>query len=261
MFVFAITQVVSLVVHDLTLGGVLRGTLVLALLWWGWVNWTWTTNIIDLEPRLVRVAILASMLGVFAMAFSVPTAFEGDGMWIALGYAWVRAIAGVVILLGTRDDADEQRAVLTYLPISMISPVVVIIGAAVGGNAQPWIWVAALCIQLIAAAGAGRANWKIDPGHFAERHGLILIVALGEAIIAVGVALEGFKISTSLAVQLAVGLTGVGAMWWAYFDRLQEVMESALRLADEHETGRVARDVYSILHYPMIVGIVLRRRA
>ena len=196
------------------------------------------------------------MLGVFAMAFSVPTAFEGDGMWIALGYAWVRAIAGVVILLGTRHDADGQRAILTYLPISMISPVVVIIGAAMGGDAQPWFWVAALCIELVAAAGAGRADWKIEPGHFAERHGLIMIIALGEAIIAVGVALEGFKISTSLAIQLAVGLTGVSAMWWAYFDRLQEVMESALRLADEHETGRMARDVYSILHYPMIVGIV-----
>lgn len=256
VFVFAITQVVSLIVHDLTLGGVLRGALVLALLWWGWGNWTWTMNVVDLEPRIVRVAVLVAMLGVFGMAFSVPNAFDGDGMWIAVGYAWVRVIAAIVIMLGTRDDPTEQRAILTYLPLSMLSPIVVIIGAAVGGDALPWLWVAALGIELTAAAGAGRGDWKIDSGHFAERHGLIMIIALGEGIIAVGVALEDFTVSVALAGQLAVGLTGVCAMWWAYFDRLQEVMESALRLADEHRTGALARDVYSILHYPMIVGIV-----
>ncbi len=103
---------------------------------------------------------------------------------------------------------------------------------------------------------AGQADWKVDAAHFAERHGLILIIALGEAIIAVGVALEGVPIDRSLALSLAVGLAGVCGMWWAYFDRLQEVMETALRRADAHETGRIARDVYSLLHYPMITGIV-----
>lgn len=256
VFVFAITQVVSLIVHDLTTAGVLRGALLLALMWWAWTNWTWTSNFVDLEPRIVRVAVLVSMLGVFAMAFAVPTAFEGDGLWVALGYLWVRLVPAAVMIHGMRHDPAQLRAVAKYLPISLAATAVVVIGGAVGGEALQWFWVGAFCIELVAAASSGQADWRIDAGHFAERHGLILIIALGEGIIAVGVALEGVSIDTSLAVQLGVGLASVGALWWAYFDRLEGVLESALRLADEHETGHIARDVYSLLHYPMIVGIV-----
>jgi len=256
VFVFAITQVVSLVVHDLTLGGILRGALVLALMWWAWTNWTWTTNVVDLEPRVIRVAVLVSMLGVFGMAFSVPTAFEGDSEWMAVGYLLVRAVAAVVFVLGTRHDPEELKAVVTYLPVSLAATAIVVVGGFVGGEALQWIWLGALSVEILASLSAGQADWKIDAGHFAERHGLILIIALGEGIIAVGVALEGTPVDASLVLLLAVGLAGVCAMWWAYFDRLQAVMESALRQADTHETGLLARDVYSLLHYPMIAGIV-----
>jgi low temperature requirement protein LtrA len=256
VFVFAITQVVSLVVHDLTMAGALRGALLLALMWWAWTNWTWTTNVVDLEPRAIRVAVLASMLGVFGMAFAVPTAFEGDGDWLAFGYLLVRVIAAAVFVIGTRHDPDELRAVLTYLPISLAATAIVLVGGLVGGGALQWIWLGALTLEVGATASAGQVDWKVDAGHFAERHGLILIIALGEGLIAVGIALEGVHIDVSLALQLAVGLAGVGAMWWAYFDRLQEVMETALREADARETGHIARDVYSLLHYPMIAGIV-----
>ena len=256
VFVFAITQVVSLILHDLTLSGVLKGALVLALLWWGWGVWTWTTNLVDLEPRLVRVSVLVSMLGVFAMAFAVPRAFDTDGMWIAVGYTWVRVVAAVVLILHARNDPAERRAVRAYLPLSGVSPVLVLIGAAVGGDGQIWLWVVALGIELLAALAAGRADWQLKSGHFAERHGLIMIIALGEGIIAVGVALGELSMDIDLVILLAVGLVGVCAMWWAYFDRLQGGMEAALEAADEHHTGTLARDVYSILHYPMIVGIV-----
>ncbi len=256
VFVFAITQVVSLIVHDLTLAGILRGALILALMWWAWTNWTWTTNVVNLEPRIIRVAILASMLGVFGMAFAVPTAFEGNGEWLALAYLMVRAIAAVVFVVGTRHEPDELRAVVSYLPISLGATAIVVVGGLVGGEALQWIWLGALTLELVATAFAGQVDWKVDAGHFAERHGLILIIAMGEGIIAVGIALEGAEIDTSLALLLAVGLSGVCAMWWAYFDRTQEVMESAMRLADVRETGHIARDVYSLLHYPMVAGIV-----
>jgi low temperature requirement protein LtrA len=256
VFVFAITQVVSLVIHDLTRAGALRGALVLALMWWAWTNWTWTTNMVNLEPRIIRVAVLASMLGVFGMAFAVPTAFEGDGDWLAAGYVIVRIIAAAVFVIGIRRDPVEFKALVTYLPVSLAATAMVLVGGLVGGEALQWIWLAALLVEVIGAELSGQANWKVDAGHFAERHGLILIIALGEGIIAVGLALEDTPIDRSLAAQLAVGLAGVCALWWAYFDRLQEVMESALRLADAHETGHIARDVYSLLHYPMILGIV-----
>jgi low temperature requirement protein LtrA len=257
VYVFAITQVVSLIAHDLHLSGILRGALLLGLLWWGWVTWTWTLNAVDLEPRLYRIVVMIAMFGVFFMAYSVPTAFEGDAMWLAVGYLVMRLLSMVVMLHGTRDDPVEQKAILVYLPIAMFAPVLVVIGAAVGGEALQWVWLGALVVEVGSTLIAGRQDWHVDPAHFAERHGLIMIIALGEAIIAVGIALGRVDVTAPVpATALLVGLFVACAMWWAYFDRLQGVWEGALRLADDHHAGRLARDVYSLLHYPMIVGIV-----
>ena len=171
-------------------------------------------------------------------------------------YAIPSLVRRTVILLGTRKEPGALRAILTYLPISLAATAMVVIGGLVGGGALQWIWLAALCVEVVASASAGQADWRVDAAHFAERHWLILIIALGEGIIAVGVALGGVRIDRSLSIQLAVGLAGVCAMWWAYFDRLQGALETALRQADIRETGHIARDVYSLLHYPMIAGIV-----
>lgn len=255
VFVFAITQVVSLIVDDLTIRGIFRGALVLALLWWAWGVWAWTTNSSDLEPRLYRAVILVSMVGVFVMAHAVPFAFEGQGRWVAIGYVFVRGLAALLGFAASTGDPVARKAFWTYTPISSIGPAVVLAGAFMG-DAQQWWWLAGFGLELAAAGVAGQADWQVDAGHFAERHGLILIIALGEAIIAVGATLTGEEPSLDLALLLGVGLAGACALWWAYFDRLQEGWEHALRSADLHHTGRIARDIYSILHYPMIVGIV-----
>jgi len=257
VFVFAITQVVSLIVHDLTWQGLFHGVLVLALMWWGWGVWTWTTNVVDLEPRIIRAVILVSMIGVFIMAHAVPTAFDGKGMWVALGYAYVRALAAAVMWFGTKDDEDTSAAFWTYMPVSAFGPVVIVFGAAVGGDDQQWFWLAGWLLELASAVAAGRADWKVDAGHFAERHGLIIIIALGESIIVVGSTVADLPPSGSLALLLGVGTLGAAVLWWAYFDRLEGSMEHGLREANAHQTGLIARDVYSVLHFPMIVGIVL----
>ncbi|MEM7339493.1 MAG: low temperature requirement protein A [Actinomycetota bacterium] len=256
VFVFAFTRVVSLVIHDLTWNGVIEGAVILALLWWGWGNWTWTLNAVDIDVRQTRVAVLVAMLGVFLMGFAVPDAFEGSGMWVAIGYLWVRLVAGVVMYKGTRDDEMEHQSVLLYMPVSAVGPILMLIGAAIGGEAQLWIWLLGAAAEVGSAAIAGRTDWRVDAAHFAERHGLIMIIALGEAIIAVGVALGDVTLDLELAYLLGVGLAIVSAMWWAYFDRLQGSWEHALREANVHQTGSIARDVYSLGHYPMIVGIV-----
>ena len=258
VYVFAFTQVVSLIVHDLTLTGVLHGSLLLGLLWWGWGTWTWALNAVSLEPRIYRVIVLVAMCGVFFSAFTVPTAFEAHGGWFAGGYVVVRLASMAVMYHGTRHDPVEQAAIRLYAPVSFIAPVLVVVGGVVGGTAMQWIWLVALLVEVASAILAGRADWHVDSAHFAERHGLIIIIALGEAVIAVGKALSSGtdEIVTPPYTALVVGLMAACTMWWAYFDRLQEVWEVALRQADEHETGHIARDVYSILHYPMIVGIV-----
>ena len=256
VFVFAITQVVKLIIHDLTPSGVFHGLLVLALLWWGWGNFTWATNSVDLSPRWVRVGVLVGMAPVFVMSQAVPFAFEGQGLWVAVGYVIVRAIALWLSWLGARDDEEQARGIRLYASAGVIGPVLIIVGTFMGDGMQ-WWWLAGFLAELAASGVAGQAEWHLAPGHFAERHGLIIIIALGEAIIAVGAAVVDETPSVGLANLLAAGLLGAAAMYWAYFDRLQEVWEHALAAAGPKETGTLARDVYSILHYPIIAGIVL----
>lgn len=261
VYVFAFTRVVGLIVHDHNLESALQGALLLGLLWWSWGTWTWTMNAVDLRNRFRRVMILAAMLGIFLMGYAVPTAFTGDGKWLAAGYVFARLLSGAVMWFGTIDDEVEHASIRQFLPVSMIAPTLVIIGAVVGGTALQWIWLAALVVEVGSALLAGQNEWHVDAGHFAERHGLIMIIALGEAIIAVGVALtaaagEDASISIELAWRLGVGLVGVCAMWWAYFDKMQAIWEVRLDDANNSEAGRIARDVYSLGHFPMIVGVV-----
>lgn len=260
VYVFGFTRVVGLVVHDHNLTSTLYGALILGLLWWSWGIWTWTMNAVDLTHRYRRVLILIAMIGIFLMGYAIPTAFEGDALWLAAGYVLSRLIAATVMWFGTLDDAIEHEAIRAFLPYSMVAPALVVAGALIGGSALPWIWLAALVAEVGSALASGSSEWHIDAGHFAERHGLILIIALGEAIIAVGIALtaaadEGGA-SMAIAWRLAIGLVGVSAMWWAYFDKLQVIWERRLDEANAAETGKVARDIYSLGHYPMLTGIV-----
>jgi len=261
VYVFGFTRVVGLIVHDHDLASVLHGALLLGLLWWSWGTWTWTMNAVDLTNRVRRVLILISMLGIFLMGYAIPTAFTGDAIWMAAGYVFSRVIAATVMWFGTLDDAVEHESIRAYLPVSLVAPVLIVIGAVIGGSALAWIWLAALFVEVASAVMAGQSEWHIDVEHFAERHGLIMIIALGEAIIAVGVALttaagDDASLSFALAWRLGVGLVGVCAMWWAYFDKLQTIWETRLHQADVMSAGRLARDIYSIAHYPMITGIV-----
>ncbi len=261
VYVFAFTRVVGFVVHDHNLESALKGALLLGLLWWSWGTWTWSMNAVDLTNRLRRVMILVSMMFIFLMGYAVPTAFDVDGGWFVAGYLGSRLLAVAVMWFGTLDDEVEHQSIRSYVPISMVAPVVLVVGAFASESARPWVWLAALAIEVVAVLVAGQAEWHVDATHFAERHGLIMIIALGEAIIAVGVALtaaagEDASISTALAWRLGVGLAGVGAMWWAYFDKMQVIWETRLHEADVASAGRIARDLYTLLHYPMITGIV-----
>ncbi len=261
VYVFGFTRVVGLIVHDHNLTSALQGALILGLLWWSWGVWTWTMNAVDLTSRLRRVAILLAMIGIFLMGYAVPNAFDGDGIWLGIGYFISRFFAALVGWFGSPDDEVEQASVRNFIPISFIAPVVVIVGGLVGGDALEWIWLVALLIEVGTALLAGQNEWHVDAEHFAERHGLIMIIALGEAIIAVGIALtaaagEGAEISVALAWRLGVGLAAVGVFWWAYFDKLQVIWETRLHEADAMETGKIGRDLYSLSHYPMITGVV-----
>jgi low temperature requirement protein LtrA len=257
VFVFAITQV-SVLLHDqLTFAGLAEGALLLAMLWWTWSLYTWTTNWTGSDRLGIRVSLVGAMGASLLMAQAVPDAFDEAGPWFAVPYFVVRLFAASIYFLGARHHAAQRAALMTFLPLSMLASAGVLVGGYFDGSARVVIWVGAMLIDLASASAAGRATWEVDAAHFAERNGLFVIIALGESIVAIGLGASDAARTTSLALTLGLAFLGAAALWWCYFDRAARAAEGYLMAVTGFERGRFARDAYTILHYPVILGIVL----
>jgi low temperature requirement protein LtrA len=257
VFVFAITQVTSLLADDPTWGGVLRGMLVLVALWWAWTGYAWLTSTMDVDEGGVRLAMLASMGAMLGVALAVPGAFGDDAALFGVAYLVVRLLHVVLYTIVGRDDPDLRGAVLRFAPTAIFGASLLVLAGFVEGDARIAVWVVALAIDYLAPVviGGGR-GWRVAPEHFAERHGLIILIALGESIIAIGVG-AGFELDTGVIVAAALGIVVVSALWWLYFDVAAIFARRRLMEARGVELARLARDSYSYLHLPMIAGIVL----
>jgi low temperature requirement protein LtrA len=255
VFVLGITQTVALVVGGHDGRALWRAALVLAILWWAWSQFTWTANSIDLRPTRTRMAFFVAMGAALIMAVSVPTAFGDGGVWFAVGYLVVRA-TGVWLQLTETTDPDTLAGVRLFAAVSWVAPLVMLAGAFVDPPARSWIWLFGILLELAAAGIVGGAAWRIQAGHFAERHGLIYIIALGEGIVAIGIVAAGGELDGVLAATMLLAAAAAVVLWWSYFDRFAETVEAALRSAGDSQ-GTVARDAYSLGHYPMIAGVVL----
>ena len=264
VFVFAITQVTALMAHDLTLHGVVRGLLVLTLLWWCWVGYAWLGNVVRADEGLGRVAMFGAMAAMFVLALTVPEAFhdipgglEGPVV-LALAYLAVRLLHLSIFWLASDQDPGLRRQLIRFTPSVLGSTVLLLVASQLEGSVQTWTWVAVVVVDLGGTILAGASGWRLNSAaHFAERHGLILIIALGESIVAIGQGVASLPISWPIIAASILGLTVAGCLWWAYFDVLALVAERALRRAEGEARARLARDAYSYLHLPMIAGIVL----
>jgi low temperature requirement protein LtrA len=264
VFVFALTQVTALMADDPTGRGIVRGLLVLALLWWSWVGYAWLANVVQAEEGLARVAVFGAMAAMFVLALTVPEAFKDrdgglDGpVVVVFAYLAVRVLHLVMFFILSGDDPGLRRQVWRFSPSMVGSTVVLLVASQLHGTAQTLTWVAALIVDYLGTILGGASGWRLrSASHFAERHGLILIVALGESIVAIGVGVAQEPISWPVIVASVLGLTVAGCLWWAYFDVVSIVAERMLRKAEGEERARLARDAYSYLHMPMVAGIVL----
>jgi low temperature requirement protein LtrA len=255
VFVFALTQVTLLMSNDPTWDGLGEGMLVLAALWWAWGAYAWLTNYIAAEEGVERLLMFAAMGAFLITALAVPGAFGDDALLFAAAYAAARWLH-IFIFAEANDDIDTGQAIVRLARTALPAPLLLILGALLGGTAQTAIWIVALAIDLAGPFVFGVRGFQVAAGHFAERFALIVIIALGESIVAIGAGLEG-ELDAGVLVAAALGLVVACGLWWAYFDVVALVAESRFRRTRGHERARIARDSYSYLHLPMIAGIVL----
>jgi low temperature requirement protein LtrA len=254
VFVFGFTQITGTITEGPTAANLGRGLLIFLVLWWAWGSYAWLTNAVRMSMKLARVVMCASA-AMLVTALAVPTAWEDGGVAFALGFLLVMVLHTVLFAIAGENPETSRAAILRLAPTNIGAAMLLVVAGMVDGTARPLLWVAAVAISYTGPYLTGVAGFGVHPAHLAERHGLIVIIALGESIVAIGsggdIAVDWGLAGTALLIMgLLVGL------WWVYFDHEAEEDEAALTAAEGVEQARMARDVYSYLHVPLVLGVV-----
>jgi low temperature requirement protein LtrA len=256
VFVFAFTQVATLLSDDPTFTGIGRGVLVLGALWWAWTAYAWLTNTVDPEEGLVGAALLAALIAMFIAALVVPGVFVDDGVLFGAAFLVVCAMHLTLYALAGRGNRDLLAAVFRLAPWTLLGATLILAAGFVDG-ARTWLWLTALASTYVGAGLSGSRGWQLHPSHLAERYGLVLIIALGEAFVSIGIGATGIGIGLGEVVAAVLGILVATSFWLAYFDFFSIRGEQLLGDLEGEERVALARDVYAYAHLPMIVGIVL----
>jgi low temperature requirement protein LtrA len=258
VFVLAITQCTALMAANPSWEGLARGLLVLGVLWWCWVGYAWLTSVVDPEEGAVRIAIFGAMAALLVAALAVPDAFNDTGLIFAIAYGFARYAQVLLLYIASRDNPLLRHSVITGLVFSTaIGIALLIVASQLDGPAQGALWATALALDMAGPLFFGVEGWVLVPAHFAERHGLIVLIALGESIVAVGAGASA-KLDAGVITAAVLGIAIAAALWWAYFDVVSIVATRKLVSAKPgREQNSMARDSYSFLHLPMVAGIVL----
>jgi low temperature requirement protein LtrA len=257
VFVLALTQCTALMAADPTWEGMAKGLLVLGVLWWSWTGYAWLTSVVDPEEGVVRLVIFAAMAAFLVVALCVPEAFDESAGVFAGAYAIVRVSQLALFTVASRDDPVLRRSVIGLSGGTAVGVGLLVAASFADGTLQGALWATALLLDLAEPYLFGSEGWKLVPGHFAERHGLIMIIALGESIVAIGIGADG-HVDIGVVVAAVLGIAVAAAQWWLYFDVVALVAERRLAKAEVgREQNEMARDSYSYLHLPMVAGIVL----
>jgi low temperature requirement protein LtrA len=258
VFVFAITQVTSLLSADPTWTGVLHGMLVLTALWWAWAAYAWLTNTVDSDEGMVRIAMLGAMAAMLIVSLAVPQAFGDDAVLFALAYMMVRVLHLGLYAIAGKHDPDLLGAVLRLSLTATVGPSLLVVAGFLEGRGRVTVWIVALTLDFLGPTLIGRGRgWRVSVEHFAERHALIILIALGESIVAIGVGATELHLTVGVVAAAVLAIVVVSALWWLYFDVAAIMARELVRSLRGIEQIRAARDAYSYLHLPMVAGIVL----
>ena len=256
VFVFAFTQVTTLLTDDPTFAGIGRGVLVLGALWWPWTAYAWLTNTVDPEEGFVGAALLVALIAMFVAALVVPGVFDDDGVLFGAALLVVCAMHLALYALAGRGNRDLLSAVLRLSPWPLLGATLILVAGFAEG-ARTWLWVAGLACTYVGAGLSGSTGWRVYASHLAERYGLVVIIALGEAFVAIGIGATGTGIGLGEIAAAILGLLVATSFWLAYFDFFSIRGERMLTDLRGPDRVALARDVYAYAHLPMIVGIVL----
>jgi low temperature requirement protein LtrA len=257
VFVLAITECTALMSHHPSWAGLAQGLLVLGVLWWAWTSYAWLTSVIDPEAGAVRLVFFAAMAAMLIAAICVPEAFGDLALPFALAIGLFRIAHIALFTIASTDEPDLRRSTIALAASTVVAVALLATAAAFDGVPQAALWVLALALDFGGPYFFGVAGWQLVPGHFAERHGLIIIIALGESIVEIGAAAAG-ELDLGIGVAAVLGVGIAAAMWWLYFDVVALV--SARRLGEAepgHEQNSLARDSYSYIHLFLVAGIVV----
>ena len=258
VFVFGFVQITTFLADDLTWTGFLRGIALLAALWWAWICYSWLTNTVPADDELrERVGLLCATAGMFVVALAVPNAFGETGVLFGVAYFVVRVLHVGLYTLTT--EPETRQAILRLGPGFLGAPALLVAAGFLDGPFQAGLWIIALAVDYGTPAVRDVTGFSVYAAHFVERYREIVIIALGESILAIGLEIGADSPSVSLLV-VTVALLGVSfaaTLAWLYFDYVTFAMEDNLARADGPEQARMARDTYSYLHLPIIMGIIL----
>jgi low temperature requirement protein LtrA len=254
VFVFTITQLTSVLVLHPTLRGLAQVALMLGVIWWMYAGYAWLTNAVPPDRPERQAFLLGAMAAYLVLALSIPHAFSGSGLTFGLAYlAIVLVHAG---LFARSTDASVVQAVTGLARFNVASAALLVVGGALGGTAQYVLWTAAFLLEWVTPPLTGVSDFTVATSHFVERHGLVVLVAIGESVVAIGIGASGLPVHAELVVVAVLGLMLSACLWWAYFAGEEARAERALAAAPRLRRPWMAVYAYGYWHLPILLGIV-----
>ena len=255
VFVFTITQLTSLLVADPTGTGVARVALIFGNVWWMYGGYAWLTNAVPPRAAVLKLLMLVGMAGFLLVALAIPEAFGDSGVAFGIGYLVVTLVHAGLFLRSSEESA--VRAIFRLGPYNTITAALLLIAGFTAGRAQWALWTAAFVLHWTSPAITAVGGFRIRAAHFVERHGLIVLIALGESVVAVGVGVQGRDLTAGLALTSILGLALAAAMWWRYFDGDDARSERALDDAPASRNPWLALFAFGYAFLGVIGGIIV----
>jgi low temperature requirement protein LtrA len=255
VFVFTITQLTAGLVRRPTLTGLLQAVLMLGVIWWMYGGYVWLTNAVPPNSALRRAVLLGGMAAFLVQSLTIPRAFSGEGL--SFGLAYLAVVLVHLSLFAGANSGAKMRAILGLAPYNLTTALLVVAGGALGGAWQYGLWAAAFVAEWVTPKLIRDEEFDISPGHFVERHGLVMLVAIGESVVGVGIGAASVPVHGALVIAAVLGLGLSAALWWCYFGGDEGELESAFARLPMRARPVVAINAFGYCFLALLLGVIV----